>query len=151
MKKQILWRKATEEEVLSGSPEMIKVSEEFVGTLEDIKNEKIQIIDEKTRQIIDRGFTFGGQTFSLSDNAQRNWIGIASGIAVGLYTAANFPFPLSTIDNKKYLLTWENRFNFLGQVSYVIGLNKTIGTELKQACMDATTIEELDAIVDTRQ
>lgn len=151
MRKIIIWRKATEEELFLGSKEMIKVSEKTNGTLEDFKEDKIQLIDEKTKQIIERGFEFDNKTFSLSDNAQRNWIGIAAGISVGLYTEANFPFPLSTIDNKQYLLSWENRFNFLGQVSQKIGLNKTIGTVLKQACLDATTIEELEAIIDTRE
>lgn len=151
MEKVIIWRKATAKEIKDGSDEMIKVSEDLIGTLEDRKLLKINSIDSKTQEIIYRGFEYSGLMFSLSDNAQRNWIGIAAGIAVGLYKEGNFPFPVSSIDDQQYNLKWDERFNFLGMVSYTIGLNKTKGTKLKQDCIDARTQEELDLIVDERQ
>lgn len=119
--------------------------------LSNAKEEKIRAIDEKTSEIIARGFSFGGHQFSLSDNAQRNWIGIAAGLAIGLYTEQNFPFPLSDLSEQKYDLQWADRFAFLGNVSSIIGLNKTIGTGLKQQVLDASTVEEVNAVTDNRE
>lgn len=149
-------------EVILGSVEL-KQGETYLGdshygmvcsnhtdSFERLKEIKLSEIDSKTQELISRGFTFDERAFSLSDNAQRNWIGIAAGIASGLYTEANFPFPLSDIQNAQYDLTWENAISFLDTVKNAIGNAKVSGTILKQSVLDASDQQELDLVIDNR-
>ena len=76
MPKIYTYRKATAEELASGSPKMILISEDYVDdfqSLEEAINFKKDQIDKRTQELIFEGFSFAGLHWSLSINAQINW------------------------------------------------------------------------------
>jgi len=117
--------------------------------LERAKEKKTSEVDEKTRAMTREGFEFNGKRFSLSDNAQRT--------LNGAYSAKDHPtfvYPLewNTLDNsaKIDIASPEVLEGFyLTAVGTVRSIRES-GTALKNAVRDATTIEEVDAIVDNR-
>jgi hypothetical protein len=119
-------------------------------TIDELKNKRCQEVDLKTEQLIFSGFSFDGKLFSLSDNAQRNWMGISAAISAGLLTEQDFPFTLSAKDDTIYKLSWANRNNFMACVLRGISIPKGAGTALKNQILLAQTIEEINAIVDNR-
>lgn len=56
---------------LSQEEKDILISQDFTSA----KNSKLNQIDEKTNEVINDGFEFDGETFSLSLAAQQNWTG----------------------------------------------------------------------------
>lgn len=126
------------------------VCENHSLSLEELKTLKRISIDQKTMEIIFRGFVFDDHLFSLSLHAQANWTGLAAMLNSGLYTEADFPFALSDMEDIQYNLTWENRWNFLNTAKMVITQAKISGTVFKQQILDAATVEELNAVIDVR-
>jgi hypothetical protein len=64
--------------------------------------EKIHAIDSKSQSLIRDGFTYDGETFSLSDKAQANWAALLAANAAGLLT---LPIEVSTKDDDAYMVT----------------------------------------------
>lgn len=118
--------------------------------LDSLKESKIRDIDNKTSSIISQGVQFDGETFSLSVNAQSNFMGIKVATDGGLLTEANYPYELTTLDDNAYQLTWELKEQFFGAVLSAISTPLAEGRSLKVAVKTASTIEELNAIVDNR-
>lgn len=113
--------------------------------LSESKAERIRWIDEKTKAIIARGFVFDGQRFSLSDQAQSNWMGLFV-----FREMLAFPINVTTLDDIAYSLTLGNLVPFVG---IAVGWVKNAvgsGRDLKIAVNAATTTEELAAVVDSR-
>lgn len=113
-------------------------------TLEELKSEKIDNIDFRTKQLINDGFNFDGHIFSLSVEAQINWSNML-----------NFPdqmFPLNVIDrdDNLYILDLSNKMNFY--LSALNGKNMHLqsGGVLKTQVKNAQTIEEVELIIDNR-
>ena len=114
-------------------------------SLDEKKVQKCDAIDARTDAIIGEGFLFDGKQFSLSTEAQTNWLGM-----LVLQSVLTWPFGITSQDEHTYLLTQENLPLFVGTGMLVIKNAVDSGRALKSAAVDATTPEELDAVVDTR-
>lgn len=119
---------------------------EKVYNIDFIKKKRCDEIDAKTDVLIERGFDFGGEKFSTSSEAQRNWIAI--------YSAKDYityPFSVTTKDDKEYSF-YDPRIVtvfFMTGVAYV-NTNIATGRVFKIAVTNASTKEEIDAIIDNR-
>ena len=113
--------------------------------LEDCKAKRILEIDYKTRQLIDVGFTFDGQSFSLSSSAQLNWVGMKASMDI-----LSFPVSLTTKDDISYDLSQANALPFLGLALSAKQAHLDSGRSLKVSIKGAATYAVLDAIVDAR-
>lgn len=119
--------------------------------LDIAKREKIAKIDARTSELIKTGFYYDGNHFSMSEAAQRNWIGLAAAKANGLL---QFPLPVSTVNETVY--TIQNSDSCTAFISaflmYQVDPTKPLaqGRVLKAQVNNCTTIEQLNAIVDTR-
>lgn len=107
----------------------------------ELKKQLVSQIDAKSEAAIYNGFTFAGKNFSLSLSAQINWLGLST------LPQQAFPINLSTKNDDVYVLDFANRDNFY--FTALNGKNAPLqaGNILKQQITDATTIEELNAIV----
>jgi hypothetical protein len=111
-----------------------------VNTLNDYKKHLINIQDKKTENLILSGFTFDGNLFSLSINAQINWSNLLN------IPSSMFPLNLSTKDDNTYVLNFNNVQNF-----YFTALGKKneclqLGNLVKKRINDCINNEELDLI-----
>jgi hypothetical protein len=112
---------------------------------------RLEQIDARTEELIAQGFTHAGKNFSLSIAAQIKWTGAYELRA--FFTAADaFPFIVNTIgDDEAYSVTDEAE---LAQIYQTIGVTvlTVLGGDaaLKIAVRAATTVAELNAVVDTR-
>ncbi len=117
-------------------------------TLLEAQLEKMSAIDRRTSTGIETGHTWeDGKTYSLSSNAQR-WM-------IGLYIAkvlVDYPVNVNTKDDKGIgkLLNSAHVDSFyasaLGSVRYWLDS----GTNLKEQVRAATTVAEVEAIIDDR-
>lgn len=114
-------------------------------SLDDVKNTKRTAIDTKTNAIISTGFAFDGHTFSLSAEAQRNWLGVYA-----LRDVLTFPLNTTCQPFGIYSLTTENLTGFITAAFSKVAYAITTGQVLKAQTAAAATQEELDAVVDTR-
>ena len=117
-------------------------------SLAGLIEEKIVEIDKKTQEIIDKGFSYNGKVFSLSSNAQLNWLGLKLGDAENLVL---FPVSITTKFDEEYKIIDKDEM----KVFYGMGLGyvKSIvdaGRDLKISAKAATSIEELNNIKDNR-
>lgn len=118
--------------------------------LETYKGKRYAEIDEKTKEIISRGFVFDNKTFSLSMEAQSNLTNIMASREI-MNQMGSFPLQMSTKDNSSYMLAYVDVISFWGAgVSVVKGAYNS-GTILKELIKNATTIEEVNLIIDTRE
>jgi hypothetical protein len=115
-----------------------------------IKEQKLSQIDARTAELIDSGFDFDGHTFSLSLAAQQNWTGLQVAVAQGYLPEAAFPFEIATLDNKAYELAWADAPSFFQGVLGAISTRLAEGRALKKQVNDATTLAEVEAVVDNR-
>jgi hypothetical protein len=110
-----------------------------------IKNSEI---DARTRDLINQGFQFGGNQFSLSDTAQRNWMAIRSAVEVG---DLDLPIKVSTIDDLEHeIRTPDELQSFfltgIGTVKYHYGT----GRDLKGVVDSKNDTSEVAAVEDVR-
>lgn len=140
---------------------------EWLIDLEKVKAGRISEIDAKTSLLIaSHGFEFGGERFSMSDKAQANWHGMNGALHTALYMVAKglmtqqmfdayFPVAASTIDDKTYKLpdTATVFAFYMTFMQYQSNPSEALasGRDLRTRVMAATTIEELEAIVDDRE
>jgi hypothetical protein len=117
-------------------------------TLDTAKTEKITAIDAKTRQLIAQGFTFNNKTFSLSEPAQINWLGMQ-----GFKASLTFPFKVSTIAEEGYELSNLSEFEqFVGTAFSTVNQRKSSGVALREQIMaiyndsNLSTEEKIDQI-----
>lgn len=118
--------------------------------LSALKAERVAQIDEKTRFIILQGTTFDGHVFSQSPVAQINWTGLNLAIQAGYITEAHFPYTVTTLDSGSYVLEWADRDAFFQTLLAGISIPIAEGRAIKTAVTNATTIEEVIAVVDER-
>lgn len=114
-------------------------------SLAEKQAQRIIDIDAKTRELIAEGFAFDGQKFSLSTQAQMNWITLVS-------CASHFAWPMNvtTLANTTYKLQAENLAGFFTAGSTVVAVAVGSGRALKIAVNAANNQSDLDAVVDTR-
>lgn len=122
-------------------------------TLEEAKIKRIKEVDSKTETLIESGFTYDDNNFSMSTNAQRNWSALGAANANSLLTD-KFPLTISTVDEGSYTVTDETvLMNFFGTYlnyqtdpSQPLGSGRAIKAEIN-AC---TTVNEVKAVQDNR-
>ena len=113
--------------------------------LSDLKATRVLEIDARTREIIADGFAFDGQQFSLSAQAQTNWLGLIS-----LQSMFTWPVNVTTNANTEYALAQANINAFVGTGCATIADAIGSGRALKISVNAATNQTELDAVVDSR-
>lgn len=102
-------------------------------------------IDIRTQELIFQGFTYDGQTFSLSEMAQLNWVAMEA--SSDLLT---WPVVITTKDDSEYSLTLANSPYFYGAALSTKQAHLNSGRALKLQVNAATTIAEVDAVIDNR-
>lgn len=137
------------------NPILIKIIEDIISSyatasFETLKNQYIEAIDQKTRELISRGAEFDGHMFSLSDNAQRNWI--ATKASIDVYNALSFwPVPITTLDDNIYLLKNAGHIiSFTTTMLFGVAKHYNSGRALKILVKECKTKGELLAIKDKR-
>lgn len=115
--------------------------------LEDAKAEKIRLIDARTDELIDDGFSYDGQVFSLSSQAQRTLLGAFAGASL-----LSYPVKWNNIDdtNIAELADESELALFYGTAMSTVEAHKSSGTTLKTQVNAATTIGQVNAVVDPR-
>lgn len=120
-------------------------------TVSSAKAEKIAAIDGKTSCLITAGFQYGSNRFSMSEAAQRNWIGLGTMASLGMM---QYPMPVSTVtEGIAYLQSLDDLRGFLvAFATYQTAPNGPLGSgrALKALVNAAETIEAVDAIEDNR-
>jgi len=120
--------------------------------VDDAKRERVRVVDTRTNEIIDAGFEFppaSGVLFSLSMQAQSKLNG-----AFIARDEPEFVYPLewNNIDDTTTVAIADAstlRLFYLQAVGTVKAVLES-GTDLKKAINVATTIEEVEAVVDPR-
>jgi hypothetical protein len=112
---------------------------------EQNKKRKIIAIDTRTDQLIKQGFAFDGQQFSLSLNAQVNWLGLKT-----LEAVMTWPVNVATLNSDQYSLAQANLIPFVGTAAATVQARLDSGRTLKVSLNNATTQAELDAVLDNR-
>lgn len=121
---------------------------EVVFDLDLHKANKKDAIDFKTKTLIGQGFTHSGKQFSLSLNAQANWLGVLTAGAAALLT---YPYPVAALDNTYHLTADEAEMITMATAGLIRkGWAVGSGAALKKAVEDATDQAGVDAVVDTR-
>ena len=120
-------------------------------TLDDVKAAKIEAIDARTQELIRAGFTWAGNQFSMSDAAQRNWIGMGTMQSLGIM---QYPFPVSTVnEGVAYLQSANDLMTFLAAyATYQTNPSGPLGSgrALKALVTACETVDAVNAIVDAR-
>lgn len=103
-------------------------------------------IDARTQQLIAAGFPFEGNTFSLSANAQMNWVALNSARA-----DLTYPVSVSTKDNREVSFANATRLHTFCMTALAVGQGHyNSGRALKLSVNGCATIEAVDTINDER-
>ena len=113
-----------------------------------LKKERNVMVDERTNELINNGFVHNGKVFSLSDEAQMNWVALKQASMSGFLT---YPMGISTKDDREYTITGTTDL----AAFYAVGLAtiKAIidsGRNLKVLIGDAVDETSVNSIQDTR-
>lgn len=139
------------------------------AVLPTLKIQKNYEIDIRTQELIAEGVTFNTNLFSLSSNAQRNWIGIPTSFNGNMHVtrkgtpsltheqaydaiqSSMFPLAVTTKDDLEYeFQTYSEFMDFYNTALTIVKTHYMSGRAYKEQINNATTVLELDAIVDTR-
>lgn len=113
--------------------------------LDELKNIRYEEIDIKTATLILQGFEYDSTQFSLSKMAQLNWQVLKNNTS-----SFTWPMDISTKNNYKYSLLENNVGSFWNAAKNKVKQHLDSGRALKVQIYDASTQEEVDAIVDNR-
>lgn len=102
-------------------------------------------IDYKTGTLIAAGFSFADLRFSLSFNAQINWNTLK--MAPETFT---WPVEITCANNNAYELAQDDLQTFWNAAKNTVKGYLDLGRILKKQVYDATTLEEIEAVTDTR-
>lgn len=108
-----------------------------------------ELIDKNTRDLIAKGFMHSGHKFSLSLAAQANWNRMVAKHAAGKLT---FPTDeVSTFYGARHTFTDAAAFEAF-EDAYLAAIDSIIesGRLLKEQVDAAATVEEVNAVIDTR-
>lgn len=114
------------------------------------KKAKADAIDGKTDALIEAGFSYEGQVFSLSRQAQQNLAGLLTAIAAGF--PVTWPKTWNTLDDSgTHTVQDAAEFQlFYGTAMATVEAHLNSGTALKDQVRAAKTVEEVSAIEDNR-
>lgn len=120
-----------------------------IGSLEYYKNIKYRNIDNRTNELISRGFNYAGKMFSLSLPAQIRLLGINQ-----VRNDPNLIYPIrwnTMHDNDYYEIANPEDFHLFYMKSLATyRAHVDAGTALKDQVREATSKAEVDAIIDNR-
>lgn len=127
----------------------VAVAAHAEGALGRVKAKKNDKIDARTEElIVGGGFVHNGHTFSTSANAQSKWHAIQ---IMNLMASIVFPLAISTKDEHSYEITSSGELSTMYGTMVATGKqHHDSGKALKDAIDAATTIEDVEAIVDNR-
>lgn len=118
--------------------------------LQEAKQAKFEQIDKKTNEIIARGFTWDGVLLSLSLPAQTRLNGI---YAMRDDPPGGYPVIWNSLDDNSFV-TLNNAVDTTSMHDAAGDRLRTVvdsGTVIKEEVRQATTVAEVDAIVDPRK
>lgn len=111
--------------------------------LHQAKAERKAKIDENTGELIRQGFRYDGRGFSMSSDAQTNYLAIL--------LLQSYPEDITDDADETYTLTAEKAPGFFGAAEMAKKKPKATGRALKQAVNSAATVAEVFAVVDGRK
>ena len=114
-------------------------------TLPNYKLLRYNEIDLVTDALIAAGFTYDGETFSLTLEAQTNWNALNDQEA-----EYEWPVDVTTLTNETYSLSAENLDAFWAAHRTAVDGHLDSGRVLKQAVFDAEDEAGVDAVEDSR-
>lgn len=115
-------------------------------SLVEYKQLKNSLIDNKTQELIhNNGFAFDSKNFSMSTDAQANWIGLKS-----MEALLTFPVEITTSTDEAYSLTQANLNAFCGTALATKQAHLDSGRAIKIQVNTCTTEIEIDAVEDNR-
>lgn len=112
--------------------------------INDLKQQKIDQIDLNTQDLISRGFSFANLTWSLSGNAQLNWLGIK------IADESKFPIALLSKEGIGFILPFSERDAFVDAAWNTKNSHLQSGSILELQLNALTTIEEVINFKDNR-
>lgn len=104
-------------------------------------------IDLKTRDLINQGIPFAGETFSFSLEAQANWMGIFQAANAGFIT---FPRDVSSSTGSYTFATLADYTNFYLTGMSIMESHVGSGRDIKDQITAAVDLAAINAIVDDR-
>lgn len=113
------------------------MSRELEISIDKLKQECIDLIDEKVKEFILSGFHYGGNVFSMSIEAQINWSNLLS------IPEAYFPLQINTKEDTVYNLHFSNRDAFYMSAMAHKTSKLGLGTTRKQMVISCNTNQEL--------
>lgn len=117
--------------------------------LSELKESRYDEIDLRTVELIGGGFVFDGKSFSLSTQAQNNWTNIFSNKET-FNAFGSFPMEISTKDSDVYQLQYSDVTSFWAAGMVAVKTPYNVGGNLKKSIFDASTVEEVNSIIDNR-
>jgi DNA polymerase I-like protein with 3'-5' exonuclease and polymerase domains len=117
--------------------------------LQELKKWRYKQIDARTGELIKLGFVYSGKTFSLSQNAQINILGLDNAKDD---PALTYPISYNTIDDlDSYDVVDSNDIHSMYLTALATKKSATdSGTSLKKQVRDAADVAAVNAIVDNR-
>lgn len=117
-------------------------------TLEEVKAKKVLEIDQKTQALIAAGFTFDSAQFSLSINAQMNWSALLTFQNAG---QLSYPCAVTNKEDTEYQIADPTTLvQFCGAAMVAVNTPIATGRALKVSVQAASTIAEVDTVIDNR-
>ena len=127
------------------------LDDKFPLSLDEAKEIKLNEISDRTSELIYKGYTHtfsnGTNTFPLSPINQSNWIGTQNQFNMGNIT---FDFPSTTIKGETYIIQNSELNDFMNSIFSHINDIRIQGRLLKNTVFNATKINHLSSIIDTR-
>lgn len=123
---------------------------DYDGRVYRARSRRLLGIDGTTKRLTERGFTHDGQRFSLSSAAQANWNRMAAKHAAGKLT---FPTnEVSTFYGGRYSFADATEYEAF-EAAYFTAIEGVLesGRALRDQVNAATTVEDVDAVVDARE
>lgn len=119
------------------------------NSLAGVKAAKIAAIDARTEELISLGYTFAGNRFSLSIHAQTTLLGLDM---TRNDPAMVYPIEFNTLDDGgvQILNNATDAHNLYLTAVGTVRAHRDSGTAYKSLVRAATTLAEVDAVVDTR-
>jgi hypothetical protein len=121
-------------------------------TLEEARAARCAAIDARTRELIALGFSVGGQTFSLSREAQAYWSGLGVLVTAGLLSPSDYPIRVNTLDDigAHDIASDAEAMTFFAAAATTVKARLGSGTALKDAVRAAATVAAVEAVADER-
>lgn len=117
---------------------------DYINTLKEAFNIKLEQIDSRTQELIFQGFAFAGLHWSLSIKAQINWNNLPQ------LPQTVFPLAIQDMNGVDYDLEFSQRMDFYYTAVAVKNSHLQSGNVLKREVSDMQTIQEILNFVDPR-